>query len=321
MYHASSFPPYSGCFCCNSFPAAAAVLEQWSRLTGARINESMEVDHGDHGPNVGANVAGNTLNSMFNGKKLPHIGVAIECSTISEVVELIPQEYHVAVCPHFLKLADYATRYQEICCLLGRLQCSINTKKPLPYLRSCKLPSIQFSKEALSTAHVKVAARDIEITHVDYLTKASSGIKKAKDLEKVYYTDPITPKVYVPTILAVVQHVFNKHKDLSKVPTITNNKGELTFSTSTNMPQHILAQHSALLHELPVLGTPIVMLARAKVSAQQQHNDWKQGRKTPKAKGLNKKSPSKNAPKKKYSKGSGSQAKKPKKSKGQPGLK
>ncbi|KIK76878.1 hypothetical protein PAXRUDRAFT_86693, partial [Paxillus rubicundulus Ve08.2h10] len=42
------------------------------------------------------------------------------------------------------------------------------------------------------------------------------------------------------------------------------------------LPRHILAWHSALLHELPVLGTRIVMLTRAKVSARQQHNDRKQ---------------------------------------------
>ncbi|KAF8834624.1 hypothetical protein BDN67DRAFT_1016312 [Paxillus ammoniavirescens] len=212
----------------------------------------------------------------FGTQKLPCARAAIECSTINKVIKLLPQEYLASIRPSFLKLANHATRFQEIQCLLGRLQKSIDTKTLLPYLRSCKLPTIQFSKEASNSVHVQTAVAKMKNLHETYLGEVTSSIKDAKTLEASYYGDLITPSVYVPAITQIVQEVFDMFTEKCRVPTVsTDGSGNLQFSKDSVIPPHVVARHNELLHELPVLGLQIVTLARAKVNAKQQRNDKK----------------------------------------------
>jgi hypothetical protein len=236
----------------------------------------MNVNNGNTAPKAGNQVAGDFITRVFNGQKLPRIDAAIKCSTINDVIDLIPQEYQAALWPCFLKLADNTIQYQEINCLLGRLQKSIDIEKPLLYLRSYKLPAIQFLKEASNTVHVQTAIGKMKNLHKTYLGEVAGSIKSAKELESSYYGNLITPKVYVPAITQVVQAVYNKLEEMNKVPDVSKDKNsDLTFSENSIIPQHVVAWHSALLHELPVLGTCIITLACAKVNAKQQCTDQK----------------------------------------------
>ncbi|KIJ05666.1 hypothetical protein PAXINDRAFT_21098 [Paxillus involutus ATCC 200175] len=112
--------------------------------------------------------------------------------------------------------------------------------------------------------------------HNTYLGEVVTSIKEAKTLEATYYGDLITPSIYIPAISQIAQQVYDKLKDKNKVPRVSADaEGELSFSTSSVIPPHVVARHGALLHELPVLGVRIITLARTKVNAKQQRTDRK----------------------------------------------
>ncbi|KIJ16554.1 hypothetical protein PAXINDRAFT_11005 [Paxillus involutus ATCC 200175] len=112
--------------------------------------------------------------------------------------------------------------------------------------------------------------------HNTYLGEVVTSIKEAKTLEATYYGDLITPSIYIPAISQIAQQVYDELKDKNKVPRVSADaEGELSFSTSSVIPPHVVARHGALLHELPVLGVRIVTLARTKVNTKQQRTDRK----------------------------------------------
>ncbi|KIJ21112.1 hypothetical protein PAXINDRAFT_152770 [Paxillus involutus ATCC 200175] len=216
-----------------------------------------------------------------------------------------------------------------------------------------------------------MAIRKMNNVHNTYLGEVATSIKEAKTLKGTYYGDLITPSIYVPAITQIAQGIYDELKDKNKVPHVSSDEGgELHFSENCVIPPHMVTRHGALLHELPVLGLCIIILARAKVNAKQQCTDRKKvikrvadaeagalgqnkasiskmvqmairnqlksckgsktkastvgrnsNKKGKKPAQAGQKKPQKSKPKKQRSKGSGSQQKKPKKSKNQRGSK
>ncbi|KAI6098373.1 hypothetical protein EDD16DRAFT_1527244 [Pisolithus croceorrhizus] len=228
-FHSSSVPLGSsscplGRILCYSSPGQQSISHVMASLD---VQSDVALDKDD--PVLAA--AANSSAVLHAHGIQPHAGAAVECSSVTEVIDLIPFEYHDAVHTGLLELSDAAIRFENL-----RSQCAwidSNIKSDHLGLEFAALhpPTIQISKATWSSLHKE-------------MEKLEADFKEA---------------VFAAQWQALVAHI---HIDESgqTVPTISHPMEETDGYDVPTLP-HIMRQYESLVYELPVMALKIINLS------------------------------------------------------------
>ncbi|KAF9227097.1 hypothetical protein BS17DRAFT_764432 [Gyrodon lividus] len=96
-----------------------------------------------------------------------------QCTSVQEVIDLLPLEYREGLRKHSLVLGDYVDCWAELAVQVSKLKSHFNTDTLPTFIKGTKAPAVQISKEARATAPEKVKL--LEDNHKASLNKQLQG--------------------------------------------------------------------------------------------------------------------------------------------------
>lgn len=212
------------------------------------------------------------------GGLMPRAGAALECTTITQVIEVIPSEYREELRRPLLELGDDANKYESLRMQVSRLESNVAAARLGPEFKGIKPPKVQVSKGAAPNTEAEVAAL-IAGTRT-YALSCQSQALAIKKAELEYYSGRLDHKFYLPGLLDKVHSIFLALKERSVVTAVTVDADDMAptlhEAAAEFVPHHLRAQYNSLCHELPTICIKIVNLTRARLFAQKAKKERKQ---------------------------------------------
>lgn len=182
----------------------------------------------------------------------------MQCTSVAELIELLPVEYGEALRKEIFKLADAAYHYQQVVVQCAQLEGQANAGTLPSFIKGIKPPTLQASKEVKLAHGSDVKA--FKNAHLEYQVGMLSLAVDLKRKEVAILLAKIQHANYLPTMINIVKQVFADQARDGLVPVnlVENQAGEISVETfGKEHPMH-QANYVVVLHELPAILQRVV---------------------------------------------------------------
>ncbi|KAI5989394.1 hypothetical protein F5J12DRAFT_897928 [Pisolithus orientalis] len=213
-----------------------------------------------------------TPQDLVDGNVQLRSGAAAEAQTITQVIDLLPVEYRSSLRPKFFGIVDIATKRELVANQINRLRVDKIAGRIPNFLRSCKPPTVQFSKQA-RTALPNLSEAIVE-GHKQYQLELLEAVIKEKEKEERQLQASLNIVAITNRLYETMAVIYDELKSSSLVP---KDPKKMLEGAPEDMDEdedlvpapHIQAIYNSLIHEVPNLVARVIVLARARIVAEE----------------------------------------------------
>ncbi|KAF8545669.1 hypothetical protein OG21DRAFT_1492065 [Imleria badia] len=202
--------------------------------------------------------------SLANGTFAPRANAAMQCSSVAELLELLPLEYRECVKRDALSLGDKAYRFQQTAARVERMDSQLKAGHLPAFIKGVKAPALQVSKEVRASSQQEIDV--FTAAHLEYQMNQGRRALALLQKEKALLLHAISQPVYLPHFHDLVEAAYtamcecqdvSEHMDVSE--------GVTTASSKTN--DLLALHHAAVSRELPMILGRVIAVQRSRAHA------------------------------------------------------